>query len=52
MATREAHDSGLCARDRATRARFATDLRNLTLAAPRLNRQKGHKDAAQWLPGA
>ena len=50
VATSEAHDSGLCARDRATRAHFATDLRNLTLAAPRLNRQKGHKDAAQWLP--
>ena len=50
VATREAHDSGLCARDRATRARFATDLRNLTLAAPRLNRQKSHKDAAEWLP--
>ena len=51
VATREAHDSGLCARDRATRARFATDLRNLTLAAPRLNRhQKRGKDAAAWLP--
>lgn len=51
VATSEAHDSGLCARDRATRARFATDLRNLTLAAPRLNRhQKRGKDAAAWLP--
>ena len=40
VATSEAHDSGRCARDRATRASFARDLRNLTLAAPRLNRQR------------
>ena len=39
------------ARDRATRARFASDLLNLTLAAPGLNRhEKGGKDAAEWLP--
>ena len=51
VATSEAHDSGLCARDRATRARFASDLRNLTLAAPHVNRhQKSGKDAAEWLP--
>ena len=51
VAASEAHDSGLCARDRATRARFASDLRNLTLAAPHVNRnQKGGKDAAEWLP--
>ena len=51
VAASEAHDSGLCARDRATRARFATDLRNLTLAAPHVNRhQKSGKDAAKWLP--
>ena len=51
VATSEAHDSGLCARDRATRARFASDLLNLTLAAPHLNRhQKKGKDAAEWLP--
>ena len=51
VATSEAHDSGLCARDRATRARFASDLHNLTLAAPRVNRhEKGGKDAAEWLP--
>lgn len=30
---------------------FASDLDNLTLAAPALNRnQKGAKDAAEWLP--
>ena len=51
VATSEAHDSGLCARDRATRARFATDLRNLTLASPQVNRhQKSGKDASEWLP--
>ena len=51
VATSEAHDSGLCARDRAVRARFAADLRNLTLASPRVNRhQKSGKDAAEWLP--
>ena len=51
MTTSEAHDSGLCARDRATGARFATDLRNLTLATPTVNRhQKSGKDGADWLP--
>ena len=51
VATSEAHDSGLCARDQATRARFASDLRNLTLAAPHVNRhQKSGKNAAEWLP--
>ena len=48
VATSEAHDSGLCARGRATRARFASDLRNLTLASPRVNRhRKSGKDAAE-----
>ena len=51
VATSEAHDSGLCARNRTTRAHFASDLRNLTLASPRVNRhQKSGKDAAEWLP--
>ena len=51
VATSEAHDSGLCAADRATRKRFASDLRNLTLASPRVNRhQKKDKDAADWMP--
>ena len=45
------HDSGLCARDAATKARFARDLRNLTLASLRVNRhEKSGKDAAQWVP--
>ena len=51
VATSEAHDSGLCAADQATKRRFATDLRNLTLASPHVNRhQKSGKDAGQWLP--
>ena len=51
MAASEAHDSGLCAADRATRTRFAQDLRNLTLASPNVNRhQKSGKDAGEWFP--
>ena len=51
VATSEAHDSGLCAADAAMKARFARDLRNLTLAAPAVNRyQKSGKDAAEWVP--
>ena len=51
VATSEAHDSGLCAASAATRARFARDLDNLTLASPRVNRyEKKAKDAAEWLP--
>ena len=38
VARSEAHDSGLCAADPATRRRFASDLLNLTLAGPRMNR--------------
>ena len=50
VARSEAHDSGLCGADAATRERFARDLRNLTLASPKLNGEKGKKDAAEWLP--
>ena len=51
VAASEAHDSGLCARDQGTRARFAQDLRNLTLASPRVNRhEKSGKDAGEWIP--
>ena len=51
VARSEAHDSGLCRADRATRKRFSEDLRNLTLAAPGVNRhQKRDHDAAGWLP--
>ncbi len=51
VATSEAHDSGLCAADAATKRRFASDLLNLTLADPTTNRhEKSDKDAADWLP--
>ena len=51
VAKSEAHDSGLCAADIATRRAFATDLLNLTLASPGVNRhQKRAKDIAQWTP--
>ena len=51
VARSEAHDSGLCAADVATRERFAGDLLNLTLASPALNRnEKRDKDAAEWQP--
>ena len=54
VAVSEAHDSGLCAVDRATRRRFASDPLNLTLAAPAVNRcgasGKCALDAAEWLP--
>ena len=54
VAISEAHDSGLCAADASTRRRFASDLLNLTLAAPKVNRcgrsGKCARDAAEWLP--
>ena len=51
VARSEAHDSGLCAADAATRRQFAADLLNLTLASPAVNRShKSAKDAAEWLP--
>ena len=51
VAASEAHDSGLCAADPRTKARFSRDLRNLTLASPRVNRyEKSGKDAGEWVP--
>ncbi len=51
VARSEAHDSGLCAADSATKRAFARDLLNLTLASPQLNRyEKVDKDLAEWLP--
>ena len=51
VARSEAHDSGLCAVDAARKRLFASDLLNLTLASPAVNRsQKSGKDAAEWLP--
>ena len=51
VAVSEAHDSGLCAADAATKRRFANDLLNLTLSDPAVNRyQKKDKDAGEWMP--
>ena len=51
VARSEAHDSGLCAAGPATWSEFASDLLNLTLASPSVNRhQKSNNDAAEWLP--
>ncbi len=51
VAVSEAHDSGLCAASAAIKRQFSSDLRNLTLASPGLNRnQKRAKDAADWMP--
>ena len=51
VARSEAHDSGLCAADAATKRGFASDPLNLTLASPQVNRrEKVAKDAADWLP--
>ena len=54
VAVSEAHDSGLCAADSRTRRRFASDLLNLTLASPEVNRcnasGKCAYDASDWLP--
>ena len=51
VARSEEHDSGLCAASPERKREFARDTRNLTLAAPHLNRDvKGAKDAADWIP--
>ena len=51
VATAEAHDSGLCSADAETKKSFATDLLNLTLAAPNVNRyEKSDNDVAEWTP--
>lgn len=51
VANSEAHESGMGLRTKAERQQYASDLDNLTLAAPRLNRyEKRAKDPANWLP--
>ena len=51
VAASEAHDSGLCAADAETQVRISRDLRNLTLASPKVNRyEKSGKDASEWVP--
>ena len=51
IAISEAHDSGFCARNNKEKRQLASDLDNLTLASPEINRDhKRHFDAAEWLP--
>lgn len=51
IATAEAHDSGLCSANADTKRAFATDLLNLTLADPNVNRyEKSDNDVAEWIP--
>ena len=51
VARSEAHDSGLCAATATLRSQFASDLLDLTLASPSVNRyQKSDHDPAEWLP--
>ncbi len=51
VARSEAHDSGLCTAAPERKREFASDLLNLTLSDPHLNRNlKGAKDAADWTP--
>ncbi len=47
----EAHDSGMCNRSSTEKRRFASDLLNLTLASPSVNRnRKSGKDVSEWTP--
>lgn len=54
VAASEGHDSGLCSASPALRKQFATDLLNLTLASPSVNRcgagGKCGYDAGEWMP--
>ena len=51
VARPEAHDSGLCRARPEERVGFASDLLNLTLASPMVNRyEKSTHDAAEWMP--
>ena len=51
VARSEAHDSGLCGASASVRSAFSSDLLNLTLASPTVNRyQKVAKDFAEWTP--
>ena len=51
VAVSEAHSSGMCARSREEKRTFDSDLLNLTLADPYLNRhEKIAKDFAEWQP--
>ena len=45
----EAHESGMSTRPQSEMEKFASDLDNLTLASPGVNRSKGGKDPSEWL---
>lgn len=54
VALSEGHDSGMCKASQRKKREFATDLQNLTLASPSINRctreGKCGLDAGEWLP--
>lgn len=50
VARSEAHDSGMCARSAVDKRAFASDLLNLVVASPALNRSKSAQDATGWTP--
>ena len=51
VARSEAHESGLCRQSKQAKRSFVTDLNNLTLATPDVNRHdKNDKDFGEWQP--
>ena len=50
VALSEAHDSGMCAASASRRRELASELANLTLASPAVNREKSGRDVAEWTP--
>lgn len=50
VSLREADRSGAARWDRARRRAFANDKRNLVVTSASLNRSKGDRDPAEWLP--
>jgi len=51
VAIAEAHRSGMCGRTKSEKSEFSSDVLNLTLASPYVNREvKKAKDATGWMP--
>ncbi len=50
ISRKEAHESGLCAKPDSVRRNFARDLPFLVLTHMSINRSKGDRDAADWMP--
>ena len=50
VSRKEAHVSGLCLQSDSARRMFARDSINLVLTHLRVNRSKGDRDAANWMP--